>query len=56
MKTIETTLIPLSRLERNKGQIEGLPANPRQITEHKFKKLVASIRENPEMLNLRELV
>lgn len=56
METIQTTLIPLSRLERNKGQIEGLPANPRQITEHKFKKLVASIRENPEMLNLRELV
>lgn len=56
MKTIETTLIPLSRLERNKGQIEGLPANPRTMTRTKFKQLRDSIENGEKMLNLRELL
>lgn len=48
--------IKLSLIETNKGQIEGLPKNPRFIKDEKFKKLVKSIEENPEMLELRELL
>lgn len=48
--------IAFSLIETNKGQIEGVPANPRTIKDKKFKKLVASIEQNPEMLDLRELL
>lgn len=48
--------IAISLIETNKGQIDGVPANPRTIKDKKFKKLVASIEQNPEMLDLRELL
>lgn len=48
--------IAISLIETNKGQIEGVPANPRTIKDKKFKKLVQSIKDNPEMLDLRELL
>lgn len=53
---IETRNIPLSLIERNKGQLEGLPKNPRLIRDGKFAKLKQSIIDDPEMLSLRELV
>lgn len=53
---VQSQLLPLSALEPNKGQIEGLPKNPRLIRDDKFRKLKNSIRENPEMLALRELI
>lgn len=49
-------MIKLSRLRTNSGQIEGLPENPRFIKDIKFKKLVQSIKDDPEMLYLRELL
>lgn len=52
----ETTNIKISQIEVNKGQIEGLPKNPRFVKDDKFKKLVKSIEENPEMLGYRELL
>lgn len=51
-----TQNIPINRIEKNKGQIAGLPKNPRVIRNEKFEKLKRSIEENPEMLNLRELL
>ena len=48
--------IELRLLEPNNGQIEGLPKNPRQIKGDKFKKLVQSIKEDPEMMELREIL
>lgn len=51
---VQSVSLPLSKLEANKGQIEGLPANPRLIRDEKFKLLVKSIKDNPEMLSLRE--
>lgn len=53
---METINIPLSKIEVNKGQIEGLPSNPRLIRDNKFRLLMQSIEENPEMLQLRELL
>lgn len=54
--TFEVTNIKISNIVSNKGQIEGLPANPRLIKDEKFKKLIQSIEDNPEMLKLRELL
>ena len=55
-KLVQSQLLPLADIEVNKGQIEGLPANPRFIRDDKFKKLKASIQESPDMLALRELL
>lgn len=52
----ETNYIALSALHPNEGQVEGLPKNPRFIRDAKFKKLVKSIEDDPEMLELRELI
>lgn len=53
---IETRNIQVSLLEGNEGQIDGLPANPRIITEERKGKLRKSIDDDPEMLEIRELV
>jgi site-specific DNA-methyltransferase (adenine-specific) len=49
-------IIPLNRIDRNTGQIDGLPENPRIIRDAKFEKLVKSIKEDPEMLEHRGLL
>lgn len=49
-------IVSISRLSNNKGQIEGLPKNPRFCKDHKFVQLKQSIKEDPEMLELREVI
>lgn len=56
VKLNQSVMLKLSKLEANKGQIPGLPKNPRVIKDEKFKKLVKSIDENPEMTSLREIL
>lgn len=51
---IQSTVLPISDLETNKGQIEGLAKNPRFIRDDSYNKLKRSIAENPEMLAFRE--
>lgn len=48
--------IDIKKIHQNKGQIEGLPANPRKISKEHLHKLVESIKENPEMMGLREIL
>ena len=48
--------IPISKIETNKGQIEGLPKNPRFIKDYRFEQLKKSISDAPDMLELRELI
>jgi DNA modification methylase len=48
--------IKLDLLLPNTGQVAGLPANPRFIKNEKFRKLKKSIQDDPEMLELREIV
>lgn len=55
MKT-NVSNIPISQLKPNKGQIAGLPKNPVFIRDYRFNALVKSISDNPEMLELRELI
>ena len=50
------TLLPLAKLEVNKGQIEGVPKNPRFIRDNKFKQLVESVSNTPEMMKARPLI
>jgi len=56
IELIKSQNIALTKLEINKGQIEGLPKNPRLIKDSKFEKLKKSIEDNPEMLGMREVL
>lgn len=53
---METRQIPISQVFLNIGQIKGVPKNPRFIRDEKYKKLIQSIKDDPEMLELRELI
>jgi len=53
---MQVQLIDIKKLKNNTGQVEGLPKNPRLLKDDKFWKLVKSIQEDPEMLNLREII
>lgn len=48
--------LSVNELELNFGQIDGLPSNPRTIDEDKFQKLKRSLIDDPEMLELREII
>ena len=52
----ETKEIPIKNLCRNTGQIPNVPKNPRLIKDNNFKKLKDSIQQDPEMLELREII
>ena len=56
MEIINTKEIPMMLISPNMGQIEGLPSNPRILDEKSMRFLMKSIQDNPEMLNLRELL
>lgn len=45
--------IKLTQLEPNRGQIDGLPANPREWTQEELDRLKKSIDETPELLEAR---
>lgn len=53
---MNTTLIKISKLKNNTGQIAGLPKNPRILKNDKYEKLKKSLQEDPEMLELREII
>lgn len=48
--------IKLTQIDRNKGQIPGVPKNPRRISKQKLEGLKRSIIELPGMMELRELL
>lgn len=53
---IQAQEIELKKLTPNKGQIEGVPTNPRKATKEQIEKLKKSIEETPTMLQLREII
>ena len=53
---VQSVMLPLSKIEANRGQIVGLPKNPRVIRDAKFEILKKSIQEDPEMTALREIL
>lgn len=50
------TMLPMSAIEINNGQLKGLPKNPRLIKDGKYDKLKESITNYPEMLAWRSLL
>lgn len=48
--------IDIGALALNQGQIEGLPANPRQWTREDIDKIAASLRETPELFEMRPCI
>lgn len=48
--------IPVGLLDFNKGQIDGLPKNPRFFRDYRYDAMKKSISDSPEMLELRELI
>ena len=53
---MQSQQIDISKLRPNTGQIEGVPGNPRFIRDERFEKLKESIRADPEMMQVREIV
>jgi ParB-like chromosome segregation protein Spo0J len=53
---IQSIEIPITKIVGNKGQIAGLPKNPRIIKDDKFEKLLKSLEDDPEMMELREII
>jgi len=53
---MEIRNVKISDLRLNTGQVEGLPKNPRFIKDERYKKLLRSIQDDPEMLELREVI
>lgn len=54
--TTQVQMLPMSAVEVNAGQLEGLPANPREIRDEEFEKLKANIQKYPELLEYRSLM
>ncbi len=52
----EFVSIELDRLEPNEGQLDGLPANPREILETKLDLLKKDIQAYPELMKYRMLL
>lgn len=53
---METKRIDISQIEMNTGQIEGLPANPRQWTRDDIDKIAKSLKETPELFEMRPCI
>lgn len=54
--SVKNITVALSELALNKGQIQDVPKNPRFIKDERYAALKKSIEDDPEMLDLRELV
>lgn len=53
---MERKEIDVSLITPNKGQVPGLPRNPRLVKKERYEATRRSIEESPEMLELRELI
>ena len=54
--SMELVKLKISQLEPNKGQIDGLPKNPRQIKKKRLELLSQNLEQLPEMLQARPLI
>lgn len=53
---VQSEIVKLADIHPNKGQIQGVPKNPRFIRDGKYALLKRSIEEDPEMMGLREIL
>lgn len=54
--SVEFKMIRVDLLETNQGQIRGVPKNPRFIRDKRFEALKQSIADDPEFMQVRELI
>ncbi len=54
--SVELKELPLVMLEENRGQIPDVPKNPRKITKERYKALIESHKQSPEMEKLNEMI
>jgi len=48
--------LPIEQIELNTGQIDGLPANPRQWTRDDIDRIAKSLKETPELFEMRPCI
>ena len=53
---METRKVKLSEIQQNRGQIEGLPKNPRKWDKEDLERLKRSLEETPELADARGLI
>jgi hypothetical protein len=53
---MERKTLHINQITVNDGQFPGVPKNPRHIRNERYAKLLHSIKDHPEMLELRELI
>lgn len=53
---VKAEIVELSELVANKGQIPGVPKNPRFIKDEKFRQLKKSLEDDPDFMGVREIV
>lgn len=53
---MKTTKLPIGVIRQNTGQVEGLPANPRQWTQTDIDRIAKSLKETPELFEARPLI
>lgn len=53
---METRKLQLAEIQPNRGQIEGLPKNPRKWDKKELERLKRSIEETPELMEARGLI
>lgn len=53
---IETIGLKPIQIMNNEGQLKGLPKNPRFIRDKDYQDLMKSIKEDPEMTQIREVI
>lgn len=53
---MEIKRLPIEQIEMNTGQIEGLPANPRQWTRDDIDRIAKSLKETPELFEMRPCI
>lgn len=53
---VDFKMLRVDLLETNSGQIKGVPANPRFIRDKRFEALKQSIADDPEFMQVRELI
>lgn len=53
---VEIKHLPTVDIYPNTGQLRDVPQNPRFIRDDRYEKLVKSIKDDPEMLELRECI
>lgn len=53
---VKAEIMELSEITPNKGQIPGVPKNPRFIKDNKYRQLKKSLEDDPDFMGVREIV